>query len=122
MHAYASCTNNLSRGSLTIQILLPTALSWLSFCSIMLNTPFSKSLRHNARVAKCQVTRLVVVNPTPLLEPLVLKRAIHNFSFSKLTLWKLEMHRLVLAVRQPQEGMAEMATPIADYRTLPAFN
>ena len=26
VHAYASCTNNLSRGSLTIQILLPTAL------------------------------------------------------------------------------------------------
>ena len=51
--------------------------------------------RHNARVAKCEVTRLIVVKPTPVLEPLVLKRAIHNFSFSKLTFWKLEMHRLV---------------------------
>ena len=56
---------------------------------------FLSSSPYNACVAKCQVTRLIVVNPTPLLEPLVLKRAIHNFSFSKLTLWKLEMHRLV---------------------------
>ena len=60
-------------------------------------------------VAKCQV---IVVKPTPLLEPLVPKRAIHNFTFSKLTLWKLEMHRLVGPfVNLMQEGMAEMATP-----------
>ena len=52
------------------------------------------------------------MKPTPLLEPLVLKRAIHNFTFSKLMLWKLEMHRLVgLFVNLMQEGMAEMAMP-----------